>query len=188
MGGCVMTLRLNGSTSGYVELDAPAVAGTTALTLPDTSGTLMLAEGGKILQIVRATDTTDRSTTSTTFADITGMSVTITPQKSDSALLIIASGNLRHAATTPEASELRIADSSDNAISGAQAFLMGQNTTTAAVINRIDMAFTFIGYVTPATTSAVTYKLQARGSSASQTTTIRNASTTGQMYAIEVSA
>ena len=35
-----MTLRLNGSTSGYVELDAPAVAGTTALTLPDTSGTV----------------------------------------------------------------------------------------------------------------------------------------------------
>jgi hypothetical protein len=35
-----MALRLNGSTSGYVELDAPAVAGTTALTLPATSGTV----------------------------------------------------------------------------------------------------------------------------------------------------
>lgn len=35
-----MTLRLNGSTSGYVELDAPAVAGTTALALPATSGTV----------------------------------------------------------------------------------------------------------------------------------------------------
>jgi hypothetical protein len=35
-----MALRLNGSTSGYVELDAPAVAGTTALTLPASSGTV----------------------------------------------------------------------------------------------------------------------------------------------------
>lgn len=35
-----MTLRLNGSTSGYVELDAPAVAGTSALTLPASSGTV----------------------------------------------------------------------------------------------------------------------------------------------------
>ena len=35
-----MALRLNGSTSGYVELDAPAVAGTSALTLPASSGTL----------------------------------------------------------------------------------------------------------------------------------------------------
>lgn len=35
-----MALRLNGSTSGYVELDAPAVAGITALTLPATAGTV----------------------------------------------------------------------------------------------------------------------------------------------------
>ena len=40
-----MALRLNGSTSGYVELDAPAVAGTTALTLPATSGALMTVPG-----------------------------------------------------------------------------------------------------------------------------------------------
>jgi hypothetical protein len=33
-----MTLRLNGSTSGYVEIDAPAVAGSTSITLPATSG------------------------------------------------------------------------------------------------------------------------------------------------------
>ena len=35
-----MTLRLNGSTSGYVEIDAPAVAGTSALTLPTGTGTI----------------------------------------------------------------------------------------------------------------------------------------------------
>lgn len=33
-----MTLKLNGSTSGYVTIDAPAVAGTTAITLPAVSG------------------------------------------------------------------------------------------------------------------------------------------------------
>jgi hypothetical protein len=33
-----MTLRLNGSTSGYVEIDAPAVAGSTAITIPATTG------------------------------------------------------------------------------------------------------------------------------------------------------
>lgn len=35
-----MTLRLNGSTSGYVEIDAPAVAGSGLLTLPTGSGTV----------------------------------------------------------------------------------------------------------------------------------------------------
>ena len=33
-----MTLRLNGSTSGYVEIDAPATAGSNTLTLPDGGG------------------------------------------------------------------------------------------------------------------------------------------------------
>ncbi len=34
-----MSLRLNGSTSGYVELDAPAAAGSNTLVLPDGNGT-----------------------------------------------------------------------------------------------------------------------------------------------------
>ena len=34
-----MTLRLNGSTSGYVEIDAPATAGSNTLILPNGNGT-----------------------------------------------------------------------------------------------------------------------------------------------------
>ena len=34
-----MTLRLNGSTSGYVEIDAPAASGSNTLVLPDGNGT-----------------------------------------------------------------------------------------------------------------------------------------------------
>jgi hypothetical protein len=33
-----MSLRLNGSTSGYSEIDAPAVAGNNTLVLPTTNG------------------------------------------------------------------------------------------------------------------------------------------------------
>jgi hypothetical protein len=33
-----MALRLNGSSSGYVELDVPAAAGSHTLTLPDGGG------------------------------------------------------------------------------------------------------------------------------------------------------
>jgi hypothetical protein len=40
-----MTIRLNGSTSGYVEIDAPAVAGNTTVTLPSISGTMQLVPG-----------------------------------------------------------------------------------------------------------------------------------------------
>ena len=57
-----MTLRLAGSTSGYTEIDAPAVAGNNLLTLPtgngsadqalvtNGSGTLSFADRGRIVQ------------------------------------------------------------------------------------------------------------------------------------------
>ena len=37
-----MTLRLRGSTSGYAEINAPAVAGDNSLTLPTTAGTIRI--------------------------------------------------------------------------------------------------------------------------------------------------
>jgi hypothetical protein len=39
-----MSLRLNGSTSGYSEIEAPAVAGDQTFTLPGTGGTLLIKE------------------------------------------------------------------------------------------------------------------------------------------------
>jgi len=50
-----MALRLNGSTSGYVEIDAPAVAGSNTLTLPDgngTSGQVLSTNGSGALSFV----------------------------------------------------------------------------------------------------------------------------------------
>jgi hypothetical protein len=40
-----MTIRLNGSTSGYVEIDAPAVGGNTSVVFPSSSGTIQLVPG-----------------------------------------------------------------------------------------------------------------------------------------------
>lgn len=40
-----MTVRLVGSTSGYVDLNAPAIAGTTTITMPASSGTLVVTGG-----------------------------------------------------------------------------------------------------------------------------------------------
>lgn len=134
--------------------------------------------GGKILQIVRATDSTARSTTSATYVDVTGMSVTITPQKSTSAIIIAAVFNAQSAGTTT--AEYQIADSSNNAISGAQEVPHGGGTNPTQGMN-------MWAYATPATTSAVTYKLRFKGDVANQAI-VQNDLATGQMYAIEVSA
>jgi hypothetical protein len=74
-----MTLRLNGSTSGYTEIDAPAVAGSNTLVLPggngtadqalvtNGSGTLSFADRGRMVL------ETAQTTTSGTSKDFTSI-------------------------------------------------------------------------------------------------------------------
>jgi hypothetical protein len=135
---------------------------------------------GKIVQIVRATDTTQRSTTSNSYVDA-NISVTITPQKSDSKVLVLWFGMLVHGGTADYA-YVQITDASNNAISGAENAYIGSGSTSSFY------AFTsIIAYATPATTSATTYKLRFKALS-SGTAQINNNENTGQMYAIEVAA
>jgi len=178
-------VRLYGATSGYTELAPPAVAPDGVLSLPSGTGTLLTAEGGKVLQVVRATDTTNRSTTSTSFVDVTGMSVTITPQKSTSAIIILVSAvGSSSGGSTSSLTNFQITDSSNNTISGAQGMLLGAVNNT--MNNQVCVSL--IGYATPAALSAVTYKVRFRSESTGSTSSMRNAENTGQLYAIEVSA
>jgi hypothetical protein len=109
------------------------------------------------------------------------MSVTITPQKNDSAILIIATFSFLGVNNNRAA--VQITDSANNAISGAESMELGGYTFSAAAGK---MYITAIGYSTPATTSAVTYKL--RFKTPSGTVYLNNQESTGQVYAIEVSA
>jgi hypothetical protein len=141
--------------------------------------------GGKILQVVRATDGTQRTTTSTSFVDAS-LSVTITPQKSDSAILLMWTARLQsNAGSNSAGGNMQIADSSNNPISGAEigsVAVAGNGLTTAL----IDVSQISIGYATPATTSAVTYKARFRKSAG--TAVLENDVQTGQMFALEISA
>jgi hypothetical protein len=144
--------------------------------------------GGKVLQVVRATDVTDRSTTSTSFVDVTGMSVTITPQKSTSAIIVMGTGMISKLITTDNLiSEFLLSDSSNNTISGAQLTFFGTVNVTGTGTREFYSPIIIIGYATPATTSAVTYKMRFKTSSAG-TVSLLNSTQTGQMFAIEVSA
>ena len=177
-------VKINGTTSGSVSLEAPASGSDVTLTLPGTTmnlGTELASKlpiaGGKILQVVRATDSTNRSTSSTSHVDA-NLSVTITPQKSDSAILLIWFGQVL--APSSDYIILQIADSSNNSVSGGDA-IWGDGTAATFIISS-----SIIGYATPATTSATTYKLRFRVGGG--TGTIRNVTQNGQLYAIEVSA
>jgi uncharacterized Zn-binding protein involved in type VI secretion len=134
--------------------------------------------GGKILQVVRATDTTLRSTTSTSYVDA-NISVTITPTSATSNILLIWS---LYASASSNRGVYILTDSSNVAIEGAEATNVGYLGA-----NAIYNAVTLVGYDSPATTSATTYK--GRFSSPSGVTVYcMNASTTGQLFALEISA
>jgi len=134
--------------------------------------------GGKVLQVVRATDSTDRSTSSTSMVDA-NLSVTITPQLATSNILLIWTA--RWAQQSSDYIFGQITDASNVAISGASEAIMGDpiSSTSATTI-------TVIGYHSPATTSATTYKC--RFSVNTGTGTLSNSAQTAQLFAIEVAA
>ena len=88
-----MTVKLVGSTSGSVSLQAPASTTGGAhrvLTLPDADGTVAVGNTGKILQVKSATKTDHFTHATTTVTDITGLSVSIIPSSASSEILIMA--------------------------------------------------------------------------------------------------
>ena len=66
------TLKLKGSTSGYVELTAPATAGDNTITLPTTAGSVVVADGsGNVNVSGIITATTFSGNVSSTTGDFT---------------------------------------------------------------------------------------------------------------------
>ena len=86
-----MSIVLQGSTSGSITLQEPAVAGTTVLDLPAVSGTILTTtspKAGNVIQVVQATTSTNVSVTTGGYTDTT-LSATITPTSSSSKILVL---------------------------------------------------------------------------------------------------
>jgi hypothetical protein len=143
-----------------------------------TGSAFQALTSGKVLQVVRATDGTNRTTTSTSFVDAS-ISVTISPTKNDSAILILWVF-LADNEDAGRSFQARISDADNNALSGAETAALFSSARTQAMQ-------TVVGYSTPATTNAVTYKGRIRSINANQVA-ILNASNTGQLYALEIGA
>ena len=150
-----MPLRLLGATSGYSEIDAPAVAGDQTFTLPGTGGTLdRLNRAGNILQVVNATYSTAVSSSTSTFID-TGLTATITPTSASSKILVLVSQVGCYKDTSNTGLHLRL-------LRGSTVILTIERNgafTLSTALNQIGSCSTsFLD--SPATTSATTYKTQ----------------------------
>jgi hypothetical protein len=178
------SIVVSGDTSGAITLAAPAVAGTNTLTLPANTGTVITnASAGTILQVLSATKTDVSTTTSATYADISGLSVSITPTRSTSKFLIlynIAGSNNGGGGFT------QLVRNSTAIAIGTGATGSQINVTTGNYYNADTNSMQVAGgsfLDSPATASAITYKLQFRVGTTSGTFFInRNPSNDNAAY------
>ena len=141
------------------------------------------AGGGKILQVVQATSSTQTTITSTSYTD-TGLSASITPSSSSSRILVLISDPI---------SAYRDGDLNyigGRIVRGATAiftndYILGND----GYGHRQSFSNLGMMYVdSPATTSATTYKLQGKATSSGATAYYQYSSNTGSIILMEIGA
>ena len=161
-----MSLILQGSTSGSVTLQEPAVAGTTVLTLPAVTGNVLTdtsPKAGNVLQVVSTTLTTAFSTTSSSMVDVTGLSLSVTPSSSSSKILVTVNLSMTPGASGVVIFYQMVRNSTAIGIGttgGSNFNVTGGMFSVDASANQnfIYPSSQFLD--SPATTSATTYKVQ----------------------------
>lgn len=132
------------------------------------------AGGGKVLQVVQGYKSDTFSTTSTSFTDVTGLSVSITPSASTSKILIIGQvsiGNIAKDGSTPAATQVRLRRDTTTIFNGDAASTRNQGFSIVEHSDQIvNSPSSFIYLDSPATTSSTTYKIQILTNNASATT------------------
>jgi len=140
------------------------IDGTAGITFPVVAGSTsaVQASSGKVLQVVSTTKTDTFTTTSTSFTDITGISVSITPSSATSKILVICSLQFGNSSGSGYAIFRMLRDASvinngiaagsrNSGILGGNIFNADGNTGSILATNFLD---------SPSTTSATTYKMQ----------------------------
>lgn len=126
--------------------------------------TRSLLPAGSILQVVQDTKLDSFSTSSSSYADVTGLAVTITPTSSSNQVVILCQFQ---SATINQESFFRLAGGNSATYIGATAGSRERAATqfgqTAAGARPSNNSLIFLD--APATTSATTYKLQVKTSS-----------------------
>jgi len=194
------TKNLNPSTTlGDIEYRSSTANTNTRLGIGST-GTVLTVAGGvpswvapvqKVLQVVSATTTTATTITTTTLSD-TSITATITPTSATSTILILISGNCIHsrgANNTGIGADLR-RNSTTIANYNANNYDLDLMQATGATftLRNFNAGITYLD--SPATTSAITYKLRAQvnNNANSGTSTWQFSSTPSTITLLEIGA
>jgi hypothetical protein len=148
----------------------------------DVASGSKIVQPGAVLQVVSAVKTDAFTTSSSTFVDVTGLAVTITPSSVSSKILVVANATMGNASTSTDSryTVVRLVrdstaiGSSTGGLAAGDGFAAGANLgnsnyPTKAGISHLD---------SPSTTSATTYKIQVRQNGGSDAHINRNAANT----------
>lgn len=140
------TLRVNNLT---------AVGGTGTITVPTGN---QVVQTGAILQVVQSVKTDTFTHASNAWADVTGMSVSITPSSASNKILVMF--NCHMATTSSTTGSVKLLRGSTDIFIGDAA---GSRTrSTQIMYDTFGIPATGIYLDSPATTSSTTYKIQFR--------------------------
>ena len=159
-GGSPLTTK--GDLYGFSTLDARIPIGTNNQVLTaDSTEALGLkwatpAGGGKVLQVVNATTSTFTSNSTSTYADVSGLTASITPSSATSKNLVLVSANglYKSAGNTDNGVRLRL-------VRGATSILVIESIvgwTNSLLANTTASSTSYLD--SPSTTSSTTYKVQ----------------------------
>lgn len=149
------------SSSGTFDANLAYYGSTSLLSSGKVRGSLQPA--GSVLQVVQTVKSDTFSVSSTTFTDITGLSVSITPISTTSKILIMVTGHMGYYAYHGALRLLRdstVVGKGDLAGSRPQSMVtvLTYTANSAEYYHIIPFASNFLD--SPSTTSPITYKLQ----------------------------
>lgn len=163
---------LNPSTTlGDIEYRSSTANTNTRLPIGTTGQVLTVASGvpawatpapggGKVLQVVSTAKTDTFSTSSTSFVDVTGLSVSITPSSTSSKILVIAQIMSSGTLNVNNAALKLVRGSTDISIgdaAGNRRRVSAYSSTESAFV-ALSSTISFLD--SPSTTSSTTYKIQ----------------------------
>lgn len=173
-----IALTPNASGTGTLTIAAPNTSTDRTLTLPDETGTVdTLQRAGNVLQVVNATNSTQITTTSSSYVT-SNISASITPSSTSNKVLAIWNGNIR-----PTGSNNTFITWYQNGVLVSGRGLIQKGGTSGADMNQ---SMRYLD--SPSTTSSITYTVYFMTEGGSATSTINPDNTTSVITLMEIAA
>lgn len=175
--GTIVNADISNSTIALAKLSATGTADSTTFLRGDNTWGSAGAAAGQVIQVLSATDSTSRSTTSTSFVTASNtLSVSITPSSSSNKILILvgSSGN------GGDAAYYTIYRGSTNL--GSSTGMGGNGNVAGGVTAGIGIKY----LDSPATTSSITYQVYIRTNTSSASATINQDAVKGSITCLEI--